>query len=588
MPLRYKTRSSSLFPVVKLRLFAAFRDKLKEGYTLEDLRADLMAGLVVCMVAVPLGMALAIASGVAPQYGLYTVIIGGGVVALLGGSRFQVTGPTAAFVVILFPIVQKFGFAGLLIAGFIAGLILLLMGLARMGRLIQFIPYPVTTGFTSGIAVVIATLQIKDFFGLQILEMPERFLEKVIMLFQARGTASFYELSIGGITLALLILWPKFNKRIPAPLVALTFVSLLVVLLCKILPDFEVATIGSRFSFEIDGVKSYGIPQSLPRFDWPWNFVGSDGQAFSFSFETMESIIPSAFAIAMLGAIESLLSAVVADGMARTKHDPNAELVALGVGNILCPFFGGIPATGAIARTATNIRFGARSPLSAIIHAVLTLFVILVFAPYVSYLPMAALAALLLLVAYNMSELRHFLHILKVAPRSDITVLLICFSLTVIFDMVVGVTVGVMLAALLFMRRMAEVTDSHKVSNESHLLTANKQIPHDIVVYEIEGPLFFGAAEKAANTLGDITDNIRGVIFLMNEVPAMDVTGLVAFESAIGKLKGGHRKICLVGLRSQPRELIRKAGLINGQKDILIANDIDSAIKLMDSGILSL
>jgi len=584
MPHRYKTRPSSLFPVVKLRLFAALRDKLKEGYGFEDFRSDLMAGLVVCMVAVPLGMALAIASGVAPQYGLYTVVIGGGIVALLGGSRFQVTGPTAAFVVILFPVVQKFGFAGLLIAGFIAGLMLLLMGLARMGRLIQFIPYPVTTGFTSGIAVVIATLQLKDFFGLQVAEMPERYLEKVIALFQASDTASLYELSVGAVTLAFLILWPKFNKKVPAPLVALTFVSLIVVLVGHLFPDFEVATIGSRFSFEINGIKGRGIPQAPPLFDWPWNFIDSDGQAFVFSLDAMESIVPSAFAIALLGAIESLLSAVVADGMARTKHDPDAELVALGVGNILCPFFGGIPATGAIARTATNIRFGARSPLSAIIHAILTLFVILLFAPYVSYLPMAALAALLILVAYNMSELKHFVHILKVAPRSDTIVLLICFSLTVMFDMVVGVTVGVMLAALLFMRRMAEVTESHQLSNSSHPLTINKQIPHDVVLYEIEGPLFFGAAEKAAETLSDITDDIRGVIFLMNEVPAMDMTGLVAFESAIGKLRRGQRKICLVGLRTQPRELIQRAGIINGRKDILISDNIDNALNLMADG----
>lgn len=581
MPRRYKIQSSSLFPVVKLRLFAALQEKLKEGYDLEDFRGDLLAGLVVGMVAVPLGMALAIASGVAPQYGLYTVIVGGGVVALLGGSRFQVTGPTAAFVVVLAPIVQKFGFAGLLIAGLMAGLMMIFMGLARLGRLIQFIPYPVTTGFTSGIAVVIATLQLKDFMGLQVEEMPERFLGKVLALYEAKGSISLAEFSIGLATFALLLLWPRINKKVPAPLVALLVVSIGVFFLRRVFPDLEIATIGSRFSFEMNGTKGQGIPQVLPLFNWPWNFVGADGRSFAFSIEAIESIVPGAFAIAMLGAIESLLSAVVADGMARTKHDPDAELVALGIGNVLCPFFGGVPATGAIARTATNIRYGARSPLSAVIHAIFTLLVILLFAPLVAYLPMASLAALLILVAYNMSELTHFSHILRVAPRSDVIVLLICFSLTVMFDMVVGVMIGVVLAALLFMRRMAEVTEGHKVAQGTHPLILNKEIPPDIVLYEIEGPLFFGAAEKAAETLTDITDGVRGVVFLMDDVPAMDVTGLVAFESAIKKLCNGKRKVCLVGLKAQPKELIYKSGITEGRKDILISENIDKALQLL-------
>lgn len=581
MRIRYKVSPNSFIPHVTLRPFAALREKFKEGYGPSDLRADVMSGIVVGMVAVPLGMALAIASGVAPQYGLYTVIIAGGIVALLGGSRFQVTGPTAAFVVILAPIVHKFGFGGLLIAGFLAGVMLVIMGMSRMGRLIQFIPHPVTTGFTAGIAVVIATLQLKDFFGLKVSEMPEKFLEKVIALIESAPTFSPAEFSVGFATLLILILWPKFNKKVPAPLVAISVVSIAVVILKEFVPEFDVGTIGNRFSFDINGVKGQGIPQMLPVLDWPWNYVGADGRTFAFSLKAIEEIIPSAFAIAMLGAIESLLSAVVADGMARTKHDPDAELVALGVGNMLCPFFGGVPATGAIARTATNIRFGARSPLSAVFHAVFTLLVILIFAPYVSYLPMAALAALLILVAYNMSELTHFIHILRVAPKSDMIVLLICFSLTVLFDMVVGVTVGVVLAALLFMRRMADVTEGHRVLNEELPAVGNKRFPRDVFVYEIDGPLFFGAAEKAAGTMAGITDQIKNVVFLMHEVPVMDVTGLVAFESAVKKLRNGKRKICLVGLRRQPKELILKSGFTTGKDDILLIDTLEKAMDIV-------
>jgi len=583
MPHRYSQRklSSTQFPFGGIRLFTALRKRFEEGYSLSDLRSDLMSGIVVGMIAIPLGMALAIASGVPPQHGLYTVIIGGAVVALLGGSRFQVTGPTAAFVVLLAPVAHKFGLGGLLLSGLIAGTILVLMGFARLGKMIQFIPYPVTTGFTSGIAVVIATLQFKDFFGLQISEMPERFLEKVMALINARGTITLAELSIGLSTLFFLIFWPKINKKIPAPLIVLTTISILAVLLKKWIPGFEVATIGSRFSFDLREVVGHGVPQAIPHFDFPWNFGVAGSSPLKLSLETLESLLPSAFAIAMLGAIESLLSAVVADGMSHTKHDPDAELVALGIGNILCPFFGGIAATGAIARTATNIRFGAKSPLSAFFHALFTLAVVVLLAPLVSYLPMAALAALLMLVAYNMSEVKHFFHILKVAPRSDVMVLLICFFLTVVFDMVIGVTVGVVLAALLFMKRMAEVTESHTLSNGSKRIFSNRPIPNDIVVYEIDGPLFFGAAEKAAGTLTGITDNIRGIIFLMDEVPAMDVTGLVAFESAIQKLLNGQRKIYLVGLRHQPRELINKSELASRGAEIHFSESVDGALEAM-------
>lgn len=568
---------STLVPYMELRPFAALKEKLKEGYTVSDFKADLMSGVIVGMVAIPLGMALAIASGVAPQNGLYTVIIGGGLVALLGGSRFQVTGPTAAFVVILVPIVSKFGFAGLLTAGLLAGLILVILGVAKLGRFIQFIPYPVTTGFTAGIAVVIATIQLKDFFGLQMEHMPERYFGRVIGLFEAIGTFSPVEFTIGIITLFFLIVWPRINKKVPAPLVVLSVVTILAALIKKYFPAIEIATIGNRFTAEVNGSIIHGIPPVLPQFMLPWENVRAPASSFTFNLETIEALMPSAFAIAMLGAIESLLSAVVADGMAQTRHDPDAELVALGVGNIVCPFFGGIPATGAIARTATNIRFGAKSPFSAIIHALFTLLVLLIFAPLVSYLPMAALAALLMLVAYNMSEIKHFGHILKVAPRSDVTVLLLCFGLTVIFDMVIGVTVGIVLAAILFMNRMATVTSGQKLIGTHHF-KAKEPIPSQIMLYEISGPFFFGAAESAIAALRGTTDSIKAVIFLMENVPAMDMTGLVAFESTVRDLKQWGTKAFVVGLRSQPETVVNKSELVL-QKEIEIFASLDEALR---------
>ncbi len=560
MPKRYLPLATSLLPTARLGLFSAMRQRLKEGYTAKHFKDDVMAGVVVALVAIPLGMALAIATGVPPQYGLYTVIVAGGVVALLGGSRFQVTGPTAAFVVVLVPIVKEFGFAGLLVAGLLAGALLILMGLARMGRLIQFIPHPVTTGFTAGIAVVIAVLQLSDFLGLTVSDSGSSFLSQAQALFAALPTADWAEVSVGIATLVLLIYWPKVSRKIPAPLVALTFAAVAVVALKQVMPAFDVATIGSRFTYSVQGVTGHGIPPVLPQMDWPWNFGGGN---FQFSFETFKALMPAAFTIAMLAAIESLLSAVVADGMTRTKHDPDGELVALGVGNMVAPFFGGIAATGAIARTATNIRFGATSPVAAVVHSAVTLLVLLLFAPYVSYLPMASLAALLIMVAYNMAQVAHFVHIVRVAPRSDVIVLLICFSLTVLFDMVVGVTVGIVLASLLFMRRMAEVTEGHQLKETPPEL-GEAEVPPGVLLYVIEGPLFFGAAEKASEAIS-VTSNIRGVILIMDSVPSMDITGLVALESTLRKLTKRGITVVLTGLRPQPRDLIEKARLTSSE-----------------------
>jgi sulfate permease, SulP family len=583
MPHRYKRVAPNIISLVRLQPGIALRKRLREGYGLGDFKADLMAGVIVGLVAIPLAMALAIASGVAPQSGLYTVIVAGAVVALLGGSRFQVSGPTAAFVVILAPIAQKFGFGGLLTAGLLSGVMLVVMGMARMGKLIQYIPHPVTTGFTAGIAVVIGTLQLKDFFGLQVAAMPERYLEKVQALVLAVPTLSPVELAIGAFTLAALLLWPRYNARIPAPLVALASASLLAAIAQVLFPSLQVATIGNRFTYEVDGVLRHGIPQALPAFNLPWNFSGPDGKPFEFSLELLEALLSSGFAIAMLGAIESLLSAVVADGLAQTKHDPDAELVALGTANVICPFFGGIAATGAIARTATNIRSGARSPLAAVIHAVFTLLAVLLFAPVVSYLPMASLAALLLLVAWNMSQAKHFLHIVRVAPGSDVVVLLLCFTLTVVFDMVVGVTGGMLLSAMLFMHRMAELTTAEVVPEGTGSGLLKVPVPSDVMVYRIRGPLFFGAAEKAVEALSQVSGNFRAVVFLMDDVPVMDVTGLVAFESAIEKLVAHRRRVYIVGARQQPAGMITRAGLVDPGHGVKLCQTLEETLRDLDS-----
>lgn len=575
---RYKANAKILLSYVKLTPFSALREKISSGYSLKDLRADVIAGFIVSVIAIPLAMALAIASGVPPQYGLYTAIIAGFIVPLFGGSRFQVTGPTAAFVVILVPIVHKFGFAGLLVAGFMAGVILVLMGVMRMGQLIQFIPYPVTTGFTSGIALVIATIQLKDFFGLEIVHMPEKYFNRVAALIHAAPTVSPIEFGIGFLTLALLIFWPKINKKVPAPLVALTAAAVVAALLQKFFPDISIATIGNRFSSSLNGITVPGIPQALPALHLPWTFPGAGGTAFTLNWHTIESLIPSAFAIALLGAIESLLSAVVADGMSQTRHDPDAELVALGTGNIICPFFGAIPATGAIARTAANIRFGAKSPLAAMIHAVFILLSILLFAPAISHLPMASLAALLILVAYNMSELRHFKHILRVGPRSDGMTLLLCFSLTVVFDMVIAVSVGIVLAALLFMRRMALVTTG-RIIPENQRIHFAQELPKGVLLYEITGPLFFGAVENAIDEIEHIGNDVRVVIFLLQGVQAMDVSGLVAFESAVQEIIDNGQYAILAGVRPQPMHLIRKSNLAGNTEKIKFCKTLEEAVE---------
>jgi SulP family sulfate permease len=553
------------------------RQKLQEGYSAADLRADVLAGLVVGVVALPLSMALAIASGVAPQHGLYTAIVAGVVSALLGGTRAQVTGPTAAFVVILVPIVTRFGLGGLLVAGLMAGVMILAMGLGGLGRLIQYIPHPVTTGFTAGIATVIGVIQLKDFFGLHYAGSPDSFIERLHLMWNARGTASGWELLIGAFTLALLVLLPRVLKRFPAPLVALVGAAVLALVLGRLVPGFHVATIGTRFSTLIHGHTVTGIPPLPPLPVLPWNLPGPGGAPLVISWELIRQLLPSAFAIAMLGAIESLLSAVVSDGMTQTRHDPNAELVALGVANMLCPMFGGIAATGALARTATNIRAGARSPLASVVHALFVLACTVALAPLVSYLPMAAMAALLLLVARNMSEARHFIHVVRVAPRSDVLVLVACFALTVIFDMVVSVGAGVVLAALLFMRRMAEIADVKLIDPEA---SVQVQLPPDVRMYEIAGPLFFGAAQKAMSAFETIKDRRAATVLVLSKVPAIDASGLVALETMLERLHERENLVVLVGLQPQPAAALARAGVVAKPGRLAIVPDLDLALDL--------
>jgi sulfate permease, SulP family len=560
-------RPASGFPIA-----TALRGVLAKGYGRADLRADVLAGLVVGIVALPLSMALAIAVGAPPQHGLYTAMVAGASVALLGGCRFQVTGPTAAFVVILAPVLNQHGLTGLLTAGLLAGLMLVGLGAARLGTLIQFIPHPVTTGFTAGIATVIATLQIKDLFGLSTGALPDHYTDKLASLWSARQSARLSEFLVAAGTFALLLGVPRLTKKVPAPLIAITLSAALVALLTRVVPGFSVDTIGTRFHSVVDGVSVPGIPAVLPSPAWPF---GSE-----LSLALVRELLPAAFAIALLGAIESLLSAVIADGMTGTRHDPNAELVALGIGNILAPIFGGIAATGALARTATNVRTGARSPLAAVTHSVVILLSILLLSPLVAHVPMAALAALLLLVAWNMSELHSFLAVIRVAPKSDVFVLLTCFGLTVIFDMVIAVSVGFVLAAILFMRRMAELTKARLVVESE--ADPEVALPPGVQLYEINGPLFFGAAQNAIAALHASHRDRRGGVMILHlgRVPVIDSTGLVALENAIATLVRNKQRVVLAGPLPKPRKIFEKARLPEKYPSLCMADDLQAAIRV--------
>ncbi|MEJ2762874.1 C4-dicarboxylic acid transporter DauA [Photobacterium sp. MCCC 1A19761] len=529
-------------------VFDALKQAWREGYSFAALRADLVAGMTVGVVAIPLGMALAIAIGVPPQHGLYTVIVAGLLAALFGGSRFNISGPTAAFVVILLPITQQYGLSGLMLATLMSGLILLLMGVLRLGQLVAYVPYPVTTGFTAGIGLVIAFLQLKDLLGLQVSGNPIHFPEKVMAFGSALPSVNWADAGVGVVTITVFIGWSRLKQRIPPHVVALVAGTVAALALNQS-DSLHVALLGERFQYQIGDLIGQGIPQVLPSLMLPW-------QAASITPELVMALLPAAFTIALLGCIESLLCAVVADGMTGTKHNPNGELVGQGLANLVVPFFGGIPATAAIARTATNIRAGAFSPVSAIVHALFVLAAMLLLAPVLAYIPMSALAGLLIMVAWNMSEAPHFVHTMKVAPRRDVAVLLVCFSLTVVFDMVIAVAVGLLLSGILFIQRMASLT-SVTVVAQTH---PHLDFGEDVVVYDINGPLFFAASEKALSVIGRLPQPPRALVLDFTDVTTMDITAIRALDMALAR--AGDYPVYLLGVAAHVERKLAAAGVL--------------------------
>lgn len=539
-----------------LRIAHALREVAAEGYGKSELSKDLLAGVSVGIIAIPLAMALAIASGVPPQYGLYTAIIAGFLIPLCGGSRYSISGPTAAFVVILYPVAQKYGLSGLLLATVMSGALLVMMAMMRLGRLIQYIPEAVTLGFTAGIAVVIATLQLKDFFGLQIIEMPEHYIEKLHALLLAADTGHWPSILVASTTLWLMWFWPKLQTPIPAHLPAVLLGTLVAVVLAWF--DLPVETIGSRFHYvSADGVQMAGIPDMLPTFLLPWQLPGADGNPLVLSSQLVKDLLAAAFAMAMLGAIESLLCAVVLDGMTGRRHSANSELLGQGIGNIVAPFFGGITATAAIARSAANVRAGAVSPISAMVHALVVLLALFVLAPWLSYLPMPAMAALLVVVAWNMSEAPKALHLINTAPRSDIWVFLVCFSFTVLFDMVVAITCGIIIAALLFVKEVAEMTKVTDVSENSKLVPEKLADGHK--VFRISGPLFFAAADRVFAELALLCQSQQQVVLLMDGVSLLDAGGLAAMHKFLNQCEAKQCHVLMVDLQFQPLRTLAKA-----------------------------
>jgi len=555
-------------------MFSALKKSIKSERTFSSFQSNLLSGLTVGVIALPLSMALAIASGVAPQHGLYTAIVAGIISAISGGSKVNITGPTAAFVVVLLPIVHQYGLGGLLISGFMAGIILILMGLIKLGRLVEIIPYPVTIGFTSGIGLVIATFQIKDFFGLSIESLAGHYFEKLIQLFQALPTINLQETLIGTLTLIVLVLWPKCKSRIPGHLVALIFGSVLAWLLGRFSHDFSVATIGSRFHYELNGITGNGIPPILPTFEWPWNLPNADGAPIGINFHLINSLLASGITIAILGSLESLLCAVVADGMSGKKHNPDDELIGQGIGNLVAPFFGGIPATAAIARTTANIRAGGTSPLSAVFHSLFIILAILFLSPLLAYIPMASMAALLLMVAWNMSEITHFKRIIKIAPKDDVITLIACFSLTVIFDMTVAVSVGMGLAAVFFIRKSIKFVETNQLEKD---IAPN--LPKEILIYNINGPLFFGSAQQAIKNITDNISKIRVVILDMSDVTMLDMTAIIAVESIVKQLSAHNVGLVINNL--QPRMILklRRADVRKKIGVLTFSRTIDEAIE---------
>ena len=523
-----------------------FRPRLFESlksYSRADFTADLIAGLTVGIVALPLAMAFAIASGLSPQAGIFTAVIAGFLISSIGGTRVCIGGPTGAFVVILYGIYTKYGAENLAICTMIAGVMLLAMGFGRLGTMIKFIPYPVTMGFTSGIAVLIFTTQIKDFFGLKVDKVPSEFVEKMNVLIQHAATIHWPTVTIAVVSLAIILFWPKpWQRRVPGSIVALLLATMGVAFF-----NFPVETIGSKFG---------GIPQGLPTLHLP-----------ALSWANIQHLIQPAFTIALLAAIESLLCAVVADGMVDDRHDSNQELIAQGLANLVAPLFGGIAATSAIARTATNVRSGARSPIAGIIHALTLLVIILAAAPLAKFIPLATLSAVLVNVALHMGEWHNFGRLAK-WPASDAAVFLAAFVLTVVVDLTVAVEIGMVLAAILFIKRVSETTqitivDESTETEGSHHSLIGKEIPKGVMVYRIFGAFFFGAVDKLESALKRLKQEPDVLILRMRKVMAMDASGLNALEDLCERLHRKGKHLVLSGAHTQPLLVMEKAGFLD-------------------------
>ena len=543
---------------LKPKLFSTIK-----GYTKEQAVKDVLAGIIVAIIALPLSIALAIASGVAPECGIYTAIAAGFVVSFLGGSRIQIAGPTAAFATIVAGVVATQGMDGLFLATIMAGIMLILMGIFKLGSLIKFIPHTITTGFTAGIAVTILVGQIKDFLGLSYAQgvKPIETIEKIEANIHAIDTFSWQALVVGLVCLAILIFYPKLEKRVPPSLIAVIAGALMV----AFIPGFSenVFTIGDL----------YKIPSGLPSVD----FGGME-----FSFEKIRAVLPDAFTIAILAGIESLLSCVVADSMVNSRHNSNAELVAQGAGNIASVFFGGIPATGAIARTAANAKNGGKTPVAGMVHAVTLLMVLLFLMPYAELIPMPAIAAILFIVAYNMSEWKKFVRIVKTAPKSDILVLVATFTLTVIFDLVVAIIVGLVLAALLLIKRMTQETSAVYIDPENDADSIDlRKVPENVRVYEISGPLFFGTADIITDIR--IIEDTKCLILRMRSVTSLDATAMNAIETLYKKCSEQDIKLILSHVNSQPMKVMLKSGFAQKIGKESFCNHIDEALKLAEA-----
>lgn len=531
---------------------------LKEGYTKEKFLNDFISGIIVGIVALPLSIALAIASGVGPEKGLYTAIIGGFIISFFGGSRVQIGGPTGAFVIIIYGIIQKYGYNGLVIASIMAGVILIFFGLFRLGTVIKYIPYPVTVGFTTGIALLIFTSQIKDFFGLNIENLPGEFIDKIKVLVENLDKLNIYSLSIGFLTIIISLVWNKKFKKIPGSLISI-IITTIIVLLFKL----PVETIGSQFGT---------VPNTFEKLQFP-----------SFTFKIVKELFYPSLTIALLAGIESLLSAVVADGMIGTKHNSNMELIAQGLANIFSPIFGGIPATGAIARTATNIKSGGRTPFAGMIHSIVLLLIMLFLGKLAVLIPMPTLAGILIIVSYNMSELGHFIH-MKDAPKSDGFVLIITFLLTVFSDLTVAIQFGVIASSILFMKRMSDLTESSFItdkvreSEKEYISDEFKELPRGIEIFELNGPLFFGAASYFQDNLKLLDKDLKVLIISLKNVPFIDATGLNIIENVLKKCSQINLHFIICGLGNQPRKAMKKSKLIQEIGEDYICKDIDMAI----------